>query len=485
MPATARYSQVLLAFWRQGQFLSRWGRLVIAVLMLLICLGGALWLPTALAWRVPLGCLIVIVLSTWMAMAMSLQEQNQPTAARTVPGHVHTLKRAALAGWAASTLLFTLLGWALAPVNQMLPLLLLCGGFLAAFLLWTTRLVWLWLMTMLISPLSVAFGQHLAPMRQMIATLWETQTFGVLALCLLFQAWLVVRAFADGGAKHQARYATQVLMRRAMQMQMEGKAPAINSWAPFEWLGRPYVRILSAWLQHVLARADNTHQGSVMARAEIVLHGQQHWLRVALAMGTILALVLIAFTLVLASTGAELGVVLKHGSFGVGIGLASAGFSTAFTLTNNLWGSRREQALLRLLPGMPQGRALNIAIARLQWRDFIVAGLLTTASLFALGVAAGNQLLLSLPLAALPVAAFMLTRCPALLRTPTSMTVMAPSFAFLALAGICHTLAAQEILPLWALGLALAGVTAALLAWRWPRMTAAPVALPAGRLSTG
>lgn len=483
MTATARYSQVLLAVWRQRDLSSPWGRRAIAALLVLSGAAGLIWLPRELAWRVPLVELIVVVLGVWMAIAANLLEQNHPTAARTVPGHVRTLKRAALLGWALCTLLFTLLVWAMMPAAGLWPILLLCSGFLAAFLLWTTRLVWLWFLLILLSPLSLALGSWLAPARQALAALWETHTYEMLLLCLIFQAWLVVRAFAEGGAKHQARYATQALMRRSMQMQLEGKAPAINAWAPFERLARPFVRILSAWLQHVLARADNTSLRSVMARAEIVLHGQQHWLRNALAMGVIVAVVVMIFTAVLFTTGVSLAVVLKHGSFGMGIGLASAGFNPGFTLTNSLWASRREQALLRLLPGMPSGQALNIAIARLQWRDFIVGWLLTTGLLFALGITAGDQLLLSLPLAALPIAACMLTRRPALLRPPTGMTAVAPSFAFLTLAGICHVLAAQQIVPLWALGLVLAGVTAALLAWRWPRLAAAPTALPAGRLA--
>lgn len=485
MNATARYPQVMLAFWRQGQFLSRWGCIAIAALMVLSCIAGAIWLPTEAAWRLPLGLLLIVVMSTWMAMAMNLQEQNHPTAARTVPGHARTLKRAALAGWMTSTLLFTLLAWAVMPVAKLWPMLLLCSGFFAAFLLWTTRLVWIWLLSLLISPLSVGFGSQLGSARHAIATLWETHTYAVLLLCLLFQGWLVMRAIADGGAKHQARYARQVQMRRAMQMQMEGKAPGINSWAPFERVLLPFVRILSAWLQHVLDRADNASLRSVMARGEIVLHGPQHWLRYALTMGTILAVVVMVFSAVLVSTNVSLAIVLKHGGFGIGIGLASAGLNPAFTTPSALWGSRREQALLRLLPGMPQGRTLNQAMARLQWRDFIVSWLLTTLILVALGTAVGHQLLLCLPLAALPIAALTLTRRPALMQAPTTMTAMVPSFALLTLAGILFLLTRELGVSLWTHALAMFALAALLLAWRWPRMLAAPTAMPAGRLSTG
>lgn len=483
MTATARYSQVLLAVWRQRDLSSPWGRRTIAALLVLSGIAGLIWLPHEAAWRVPLVELLVVVLGTWMAIATNLLEQNHPAAARCVPGHVRTLKRAALLGWALCTLLFTLVAWAMMPTAGLWPILLLCSGFLSAFLLWTTRLVWLWFLAILLSPLSLALGSQLAPARQALAALWESHTYEVLLLCLLFQAWLAMRAIANGDAKHQARYATQALMRRAMQMQLEGKPPAISAWAPFERLSRPFVRILSAWLQHVLDRADNARLRSVMARAEIVLHGQQHWLRYALTMGAITAVVLVIFTLVLTTTGASLALVLQHGGFGMGIGIASAGLNPGFTTPNMLWQSRREQALLKLLPGMPQGRALNVALARLQWRDFIVGWLLTTLLLVALGMGTGNQLLLCLPLAALPIAALTLTRPPALMRAPTAMTMVAPSFVFLTLTGILFLLARELGVPLWQHGLATLAVSAPLLAWRWRRLVAAPTALPAGRLA--
>lgn len=482
MSAT-RYSQVLLAPWRQRDRAAPWGRRVIAALLLAVGGASLVWLPPGAGWRVVGGLLLLIGLGVWMAVSYSLLEQNHPTAARTVPSHPRTLKRAALLGWALFTVLQAGLLLLLVQAPGFWPIVLLCSGFLSAFLLWTTRLVWLWFLMILLSPLSTALGGRLAPARQALATLWDTHPYAVLTACLLLQAWLVLRAFADGGARHQARYATQALMRRAMQMQMEGKAPALNAWAPFERLARPYVHVLSAWLNHVLAQADNTRQRSVMARAEIVLHGQQHWLRHALTMGTIAAVVVMAFNVVLATTGASLDLMLQHGAFGMGIGIASAGLNPGFALPNMLWASRREQALIRLLPGMPQGRTLNLAVARLQWRDFGVSWLLTTGLLLALGAGAGNQRLLCLPLAALPVATWMLTRRPALMRGPTAMAAVAPSFAFLALAGILYALARDLGVPLWSLALAMVALSAPLLAWRWRRLVAAPMALPTGRLA--
>ncbi|RZJ08131.1 MAG: hypothetical protein EOP39_14605, partial [Rubrivivax sp.] len=463
----ARYSQVLLAPWRQRDRAAPWSRRIIAAVMLVATVGCLIWLPPQMGWRVAVGMLLVVAMGVWMAVGYNLLEQNHPTAARTVPGHARTLRYAALLGWTLFTMLNTALVLLMLPAIELWPLLLLCSGFFAAFLLWTTRLVWIWLLMMLVSPLSLALGKQLAPARQAIAALWETHTFAVLLLCLVFQAWLVVRAIADGGARHEARYARQALMRRAMQMQMEGKPPVFLSWAPFERVFRPYMRILSAWLQHVLNRADNSSTHSVMQRAEIVLHGQQHWLKYALTMGTIGAIVVTAFTGVISTTGVSLAVVLRQGAFGMGIGIASAGLNAGFTTANMLWQSRREQALLRLLPGMPQGAALNRAVARLQWRDFSVSWLLTTAALAALGAGADDQTLLCLPFAALPIATLTLTRRPALMRMPTPLAMMVPSFAFLSLAGALFLLQQQLGVSLWLEGVAMLAVSVPLLIWRW------------------
>ncbi len=481
--SAARYSQVLGAVWRQRDLSSPWGRRVIAALMVLTGVAGLIWLSPEAAWRLVAVELIVVVLGIWMAVSSSLLEQNHPTAARCVPGHARTLKRAAMLGWALCTALFTLLTSAMLPAAGFWPLLLLCSGFLSAFLLWTARLAWLWLPLILVSPLSLALGGRLAPARQALAALWQSHPYEMLLLGLAFQAWLVTRAIADGGAKHQAVYKTQALMRRAAQMQLEGKPMPIDSWAPFGRLTRPFTRILSAWLQHLLDRADNRKLRSVMARAEIVLHGGQHWLRYALAMGVIATLVLVAFTVVLGGTGVSLALILKHGAFGMGIGIASAGLNPGLTTPNMLWQSRREQALLRLLPGMPQGQALNLAVARLPARDFIVNWLLTTAALLALGAAAGNQWLLCLPLAALPVATLTLTRPPARMRPPTAMSAVLPVFAFLTLAGVLYLVAREMRVPLGMLALAILAISAPLLAWRVRRLKAAPIALPAGRLA--
>jgi hypothetical protein len=481
---TVQFSQIVLAPWRQRDLSAPWGRWLIAALLVLVAAGSLIWLPPAAGWRVPIGMLIVVVHGSWIALGGSLLEQNHPHAARCVPGHARALRRTALLGWALCSGLSTLLAWLVVPGWDHWAILLLGNSVTVTFLLWASRLWWLWLLLAFHSPLVAFFSGRLAPLGGALVTLWQANTYGVLLLALLAQAWLVTTAFGDGGSKHQARYARQALRRNAMRMMSEGRQPTAAAWGrPAEWLFSPFGRIVSAWLQRLLAGADNTRQRSVMARADIVLHGQQHWLNQLMAMGTMALLALLSFTAVQVIYDVDLATLLRHGALGMGIGVASAGLSSGFALPVSLWQSRREQALLRLLPGMPQGAALNRSIAARQLRNFGVAWAVTLLALLAFIPGTEHDFPLYLPLAALPIAALALTRRPATMRAPTALTPVLPIFALFALAGLLYLLVRELGAPPGWVATATVALAAALLAWRWRRLVAAPMALPAGRLA--
>jgi hypothetical protein len=477
----AQLSQPLLAVWRQRDPDARWTRRAIALLVPLAMAVALAWLPAAAGWRTVVGMLMVVVFGSWLAVGHSLQEQNHPHAARCVPGQLRALRRAALLGWAACSVLTTLLAGAMLHPTDRWPLLLLATSLTSLFLLWSSRLWWLWLLVAFASPLSGAFSAQLAPLWRALAELWREQGPALLALGLIVQAGLVRCAFDAGGAAHQSRYAQRAQMRRAMQMQLEGKPSPLLAWAPLARLAVPFERAQAAWLRRVLARADNARRRSVMARADIALHGCQHWLRQSLTLGGIAIAVVLGFAAVVFFTGTPLDTLLAHGFFGLGIGIVSAGLAPLFSLPNTLWQSRREQALLRLLPGMPQGRELNTAVAALHWRDFSVSWLLTAAVLSALALRTGQLPLLCLPLAALPIAALALTRRPAFMRAPTALGMMFPMFALLLLGAAGYAAVREGLVALPALALATLVLSAATLAWRWRHLVAALAALPAGR----
>jgi hypothetical protein len=219
----------------------------------------------------------------------------------------------------------------------------------------------------------------------------------------------------------------------------------------------------------------------VMARAAIVLHGVQHWMYQLMGIATLAAIVLVAFAAASHLTQVPLKTFLP-GAFGMGVAIASMGFNPGFALPTALWQSRREQALLCLLPGMPRGAALSRAVAAGHLRNAAAAWLGTSLVLVALGIAADNRWLLCLPLAALPVMAVNLTRHLATMRAPRLMTTVGPVLAFFTLTGLFYGLT-QLGVPLALLAATVATLSAALLAWRWRALSAAPAALPAGRLA--
>lgn len=482
MSAAARYSQVLLAFWRQRDRSAPWGRRAIAALLALGAAAALVGLPAPAGWLVVAGLLLLTGLGVWLAVCGSLQEQNHPTAARTVPGHLRTLRRAALLGWALCTGLATLLLWAIFPPGGAAPVLLLSCGFIAVFLLWSSRMVWLWLLLTLLSPLLGALGGSLAPAGRALAALWSEHTAAMLLAGLLAQAALVVLAFGGGDARHRGRHARQMLMRNAMRMQLDGRQANAAVWGrPIEWVTRPFGRVVDAWQRRLLARADNASPANVMARAAIVLHGVQHWMYQLMGIAALAAIVPVAYAAVSSFAQVPLKAFLP-GAFGMGIAIASMGFNPGFALPMALWQSRREQALLCLLPGMPRGAALNRAVAAGHLRNAAMAWLATSLVLLALGLVAGNDWLLCLPLAALPVMAVNLTRRPAAMRAPQVLTTLWPVLAFMALAGLLYGLS-QLGVPLALLAGAVPALSAGVLAWRWRKLSQAPAALPTGRLS--
>lgn len=484
MNAAAQYSQVLPAPWRQRDLGAPWWRRVLA-LLLLACIAGCLvFLPADIGWRVALGIVVALLHGIWMRVGSHLQEQNHPHAAHCVPGHLRRLRHAAVLGWASCALTTTLLSLAaLWPLGTW-PLMLLANATLALFLLWTTRLWMLWVLLTVLSPLIADLAVRLKPLWAALAELWQGQPLALLLLSLLAQAWLVTRVFEGGGSRHQARYARHSLMRQMQRLQMEGQQVPVTAWAGrFEWLFQPYQRAAAAWLTHVLAGA-NTGRRSVMARAEVVLHGQQHWVLASMLLGTMLAIALLCFGAAYAWVGgAGIAVAIKHGSFGMCIGLASAALNPGFGLPGALWQSRREQALLRLLPGMPQGAALNRAVAARQLRDFAVAWLATTAILLSIDTGSKHGYLLCLPLGALPMAILSMTRRFATMRAPTPLIAILPVLAFFLLAALLYAANWALGIPLPAIAASMLALSAALLAWRWRALGAAPSALPVGRLA--
>lgn len=479
----AQLSQTLLAAWRQRDRSSPWGRRLIAALLVLSTLASLALLDGPPRWLVPMGIVLVVIHSAWLVVGMNLQEQNHPTAARCVPGHLRMLRRAALVGWALCAGLGTLLLWAMLPPALLWQSLLLGNAAMAAFLLWSVRAWWMWLAVVIYFPLFGLVKPNLAPLMQAAHAQWQARPNELLALGLLALAGLVVVAFGRGDARHRRVYERQRVMRQVQRMQMEGRPVSPAQSMPWlEVLSRPFEGAMRAWQRHLVARADNGHRGNVLARMELVLHGSQHWVYQLMGALTILPLVMLSLVVVVERTGVSLALLLEHGAFGMSIGLVSMALNPTMGRPA-LWQSRREQALLRLLPGVPQGAALNRGVAWISLRQGLVACMLIGLALPPLALAAQQPFLLWLPVVGVPWTIWNTTRSPARMRPPNMLTSLLPMVAFYASAGLAHLACTWLGLPMPALAGLMLAASAAWGAWRWRRLDGQPAALPAGRLA--
>lgn len=480
---TTHLSQTLLAHWRQRDRSAPWGRWLIAALMVLTVVASLVFFDGPKRWWLPTLVGLLLIHIGWMVVGSSLQEQNHPTAARCVPGHVRALRQAALVGWVLCTATATLLMWAALDDLVRWQTMLLGNAAAAAFTMWATRSWWLWLAATFYAPLLGVFKEGLAPLWQASFQLWAQHTDAVLALGLVALALLVLGVFGEGDERHRRRYERQSRIRHAQARQLEGKATRpTDLFAGLERIARPFDALPQAWFRHVMRRADNGSQPSVMARLEVVLQSNQHWTYQLVAAASILLFVAITLVVLLTFTSMTTQDLLTHGAMGMGIGIAGMAINPTLSRAT-FWQTRREQALLMLLPGVPTGTRLNRAVAWMALRHAAIATALTAAALVPLALAADKMLLLWLPLCAAPCAAWSTTASPARMRQPSALTSVAPVLLFYVLAMLAWVATVALALPLVPTAAVVLAASVALGMWRWQRLAHEPAALPTGRLT--
>jgi hypothetical protein len=157
-----------------------------------------------------------------------------------------------------------------------------------------------------------------------------------------------------------------------------------------------------------------------------------------------------------------------------------------------LWASRREQALLRLLPGAPQGAVLNRWLARHLARQFLsVVALTTVISVFCIRrydldfqwALVEDFVLVSAALS--PWMLLVLWRDWSVMRTPTGGMQLWVLGAVLGIGGTAWAWVAYLHRPWWALAGLSTLLFAPLALWRWRQAVGAPVAWPVGWASDG
>ena len=413
--------RLLAAPWRWRLNQSRpvlvWGGLLAAVLAFGVLPLVKGWV--AVAFASAFGGMGLLV-GAWIHTVAGLRRQNHPLLARLVPGHVRRLREALLLLWAlpiaavaAGVVALGGDGWLAA---------LITGGLLSlftAFLRWPLTFVLVWMVPG-VAPLWNASGaaEVLTPLG---AALWLRHAGLVALLVLGVLGALQLRFIGTGDEAHLRR------QERLDELPMLLKEGATGATLRRQGrLGQGFLRAFTVfyrgWMAHLLDHPRAT-PGHVVARLELVLHGLSLWagmlgtvvllLALGLAGVGVLALVLRAdtFAALLQAPQTPGWVLLAAGNICLGLTMGMV-----VGQVQQLYRSRREQALLALVPGVPPGGELRSRLLRRQALQCFVTflcgqGLLVLAhshlamreghwhpASVGLGLAAGVVLLLLLPL---------------------------------------------------------------------------------------
>lgn len=416
-----------------------------------------------------LGTLILVA---WCGYVGALLRQNEPNAARLVPGQVRRLQQVLLGAWVSTTLLTAALGWALFGFG--LPALLTAALALIA-LAWTVRQPALW-SVLWVLPAFAWWWTELEPVRWATRQWWwlaDAQPLIAILLTLLLAVLLLPAAVQTGGRRHLHSYGRREASRRAAAIN-GGANPWRSGAGWMAWLQRQTSRPYRAWMAFLCARPPR----SPMARAMLGLGPSAHWTSQAAVALVIAAVALGSLALLITLVPAfERSYLL-----GPALGLMSFAVSPVLQARTSLHQSRREQALLVLLPGVPRGAALNLALARRLSAHQFIAWALGSAVAMALthGVASATLVVHSVVFVSLPFVLLVWrdwSSTSPLSAGGTAWVVLTMVAGMLCLIALRRAdLVGGEVVVLVSVGLTL-GVGA----WRHAVLARAPAAWPAGR----
>lgn len=470
---------VLRAAWWAYPGHHRLKRLAVPVgVMSLAGLLPAAWLAAVPLLRIVslLGwaLLMAAAIYGWTALLSNLLQQNHPRFARIVPGQVRALRHTL---WAVAATLCALAaviaaaagGSALAGVTFAA---LVCAG--VAMVLRLPALALAVMLPLWLMPWPAA--------RDVIVQPWQAAPLLATGVVVMVAAGVLHAVVWRGGARHERmhkRSAVQAALWRGdlahAARREAGAAPGRDG---VRWTAGPIVHAYGACLRRALRRPTTARQ-----RLALGLGPAQHMIG-ALAGAVATALVWIALA-PLAWRFPQWGLMQGlHAGMSITMGLVA--LTTLAQWPATLWSSRREQVLLRLLPGAPQGGALNrwLALRLSGWQAlssvFLMGMLLVSDGLQGGGTQETQVALAGLILS--PLAALALWRDWSCMRAPQGILsaamlllcggIAAAAFGWVAGAGLSAASLVLPVLPLWL----------ALAAWRWRVLGRKPAAWPVGRL---
>lgn len=358
----------------------------------------SLWL-LPLTTRVPRDFLLgmfsaVALLILWWVQVDSLLQQNRPMLARLVPGHVAALRRSLVQQWLLHTGVWTaLILWQLGmPWGEWLA----SAGWAAGIGLLLFTLVWLIRQPLLWIVFALVFFGVVFQLRRLKPGLLAlrdalTQTLAepgltLLAVALggLLLAMLMRLAIGAGNAGHRRRAERREHLRAmSVSMQSGCGVPVRHQQGLMGWVhrltGLPWQWLLTRSLRPGVPAAS-------MGRLNLLLAGPSHWARqvgvgLLIVLVVVLPLALLMAWLPPSKSGKDPMSAMR---FGLCMGLFSVALNPLMQLSGALVARRREQGLLTLAPGVPQGAALRDAWSAYLVRQFFIGWGLCAA--FALGL---------------------------------------------------------------------------------------------------
>ena len=481
MNAAAPWTRVLLAPWQQRRNQGpMWPWLLILGVVGLPALAFLAIPASNFVRAVALNVLAMPLISGWIWLVLSLLQQNHPNAARLVPRQLRTLRRVLFGAWLVLTLLAALAGWTFDHPWSMAA----GASLLLTLLMWIVRMpilgVFFWLV-----PASVTQWAHTPVAEAVIRALyaaWQGQPERLVlagAVALLAAAGLTpFFVLRSGGSRHAQAY-----RRRAWRLASIGSGGAgPTSWRASggvlgEWLRQGAVGVYQRWLTHVSAR----RAGAVLPHALLGLGPTIHWtgqLGQVLTFGAIAALAMLVVWQMNAVKES-----ISVAAWGLSVGVLTFAVNVALQARTAIHGTRGEQALMMLLPGMPRGSALNRGLARRLSMQFIIGwavGVLACVLVLPLGERIGWFAIYAA--ACLPLGALLWTDWSRV-QAPTSISAVVPLLVTMPLALGAIAAQAWAGVPAWVCALIFVAAAALLFGRRARRLVDAPSAFPAGRLA--
>lgn len=483
------YAQILWSPWNQRRNqanmvgIAAVAALTALPLLLLLAKGGGRSRLILFA-----ACLSIALLGIWVAQFANLLTQNQPTAARLVPGQLRYLRISAVGLWLLHTVIQVTL-WGL--IVNVSPILIWDAGLvlllLASLARWPAAISPLFFITLFLKQVDIEVFQTLALAASPIP--WPNPTkwaFIGSLLGLALGAGLLSRLLQSGSSQHMRSYSQRTWRRQAISIAFGGAdAPArTNRWRSQldQWGRWPYL----AWQRHLIRTAAPTER-SALARLELVLGPQAHWTQHVQQI--LLSTLFVAGATALAQWGSAGGILgLAHTySNWAGYAVLFGAMAPLMAVPASMYRTRHEQALLILAPNVPTGTRLNMGLARrnlLRWfATWVIACGLVTLTLTLSHADSGTQLALGGMCAAYWPIGFLTWTDWARQTQPRGKANLLPLATFAAVAiltfGLVQMLHWSLLLAgaAWLLTCLFVGV------WRWRQWAQYPQAMPAGRLA--